>query len=95
MGRNLPKPAPPPYNDCWPSRYGSRRSYNGSAYIYFHTGLDFCGGVGTEILAPAPGRVVFAGPLTVRATPPSSIMVGVSTRLICTNPKSWSSQAIW
>ena len=59
-------PAPPPYNDCWPSRYGSRRSYNGSAYIYFHTGLDFCGGVGTEILAPAPGRVVFAGPLTVR-----------------------------
>jgi murein DD-endopeptidase MepM/ murein hydrolase activator NlpD len=59
-------PAPPPYNDCWPSRYGSRRSYNGSAYIYFHTGLDFCGGVGTEILAPASGRVVFAGPLTVR-----------------------------
>ena len=59
-------PAPPPYNDCFPSRYGSRRSYNGSAYIYFHTGLDFCGGVGTEILAPAAGRVVFAGPLTVR-----------------------------
>lgn len=59
-------PAPPPYSDCWPSRFGSRRSYNGSAYIYFHTGLDFCGGVGTEILAPAAGRVVFAGPLTVR-----------------------------
>lgn len=59
-------PAPPPYSDCWPSRYGSRRSYNGSAYTYFHTGLDFCGGVGTEILAPAAGRVVFAGPLTVR-----------------------------
>lgn len=59
-------PAPPPYNDCWPSRFGSRRSYNGSAYIYFHTGLDFCGGVGTDILAPAAGRVVFAGPLTVR-----------------------------
>jgi murein DD-endopeptidase MepM/ murein hydrolase activator NlpD len=59
-------PAPPPYSDCWPSRFGSRRSYNGSAYVYFHTGLDFCGGVGTEILAPAAGRVVFAGPLTVR-----------------------------
>ncbi len=59
-------PAPPPYSDCWPSRFGSRRSYNGSAYIYFHTGLDFCGGVGTDILAPAAGRVVFAGPLTVR-----------------------------
>lgn len=59
-------PAPPPYSDCWPSRYGSRRSYNGSPYVYFHTGLDFCGGVGTEILAPARGKVVFAGPLTVR-----------------------------
>ena len=59
-------PAPAPYSDCWPSLYGNRRSYNGSAYTYFHTGLDFCGGVGTEILAPAAGRVVFAGPLTVR-----------------------------
>jgi murein DD-endopeptidase MepM/ murein hydrolase activator NlpD len=59
-------PAPAPYSDCWPSRYGNRRSYNGSAYIYFHSGLDFCGGVGTDILAPAAGRVVFAGPLTVR-----------------------------
>ncbi len=59
-------PAPAPYNDCWPSRFGNRRSYNGSAYTYFHTGLDFCGGVGTQILAPAAGRVVFTGPLTVR-----------------------------
>jgi len=59
-------PAPPPFSDCWPSRFGNRRSYNGSEYSYFHTGLDFCGGVGTEILAPAAGRVVFAGPLTVR-----------------------------
>lgn len=59
-------PAPAPYSDCWPSLFGNRRSYNGSEYIYFHSGLDFCGGVGTEILAPAAGRVVFAGPLTVR-----------------------------
>ncbi len=59
-------PAPPPFSDCWPSTFGNRRSYNGSAYSYFHTGLDFCGGVGTEILAPAAGVVVFAGPLTVR-----------------------------
>ncbi|MFC2026316.1 peptidoglycan DD-metalloendopeptidase family protein [Chloroflexota bacterium] len=59
-------PAPPPYSECWPSMFGNRRSYNGSAYDYFHTGLDFCGGVGTEILAPAKGKVVFAGPLTVR-----------------------------
>jgi len=59
-------PAPPPFTDCWPSRFGNRRSYNGSEYSYFHSGLDFCGGVGTEILAPAAGKVVFAGPLTVR-----------------------------
>ena len=59
-------PAPPPFSDCWPSLFGNRRSYNGSEYYAFHTGLDFCGGVGTEILAPAEGRVVFTGPLTVR-----------------------------
>lgn len=59
-------PAPPPYSDCWPSLFGNRRSYNGSAYSYFHSGLDFCGGVGGNILAPADGTVVFAGPMTVR-----------------------------
>jgi len=59
-------PAPPPFSDCWPSKYGNRRSYNGSAYSYFHSGLDFCGGVGVNILAPAAGTVVFAGPMTVR-----------------------------
>jgi murein DD-endopeptidase MepM/ murein hydrolase activator NlpD/uncharacterized membrane protein (UPF0127 family) len=59
-------PAPEPFSDCWPSLFGNRRSYNGSPYEYFHTGLDFCGGVGTQIMAPARGVVVFAGPLTVR-----------------------------
>jgi murein DD-endopeptidase MepM/ murein hydrolase activator NlpD len=59
-------PAPDVFKDCWPSRYGNRRSYNGSEYRYFHTGLDFCGQTGTEIYAPAAGTVVFAGPLTVR-----------------------------
>lgn len=54
------------YSECYPSRYGNRRSYNGSAYDYFHSGLDFCGSVGNDIFAPARGRVVFAGPLTVR-----------------------------
>lgn len=54
------------FADCWPSRFGNRRSYNGSAYLYYHTGLDFCGQTGTEIYAPAAGVVVFAGPLTVR-----------------------------
>lgn len=59
-------PAPDPFSECWPSLFGNRRSYNGSPYEYFHTGLDFCGGVGTQILAPAKGVVIFAGPLAVR-----------------------------
>lgn len=58
--------SPSPFGDCWTSLFGSRRSYNGSPYNYFHTGLDFCGGVGIEITAPAPGVVVFAEPLVVR-----------------------------
>jgi len=32
----------------------------------FHTGLDFGGGTGLPITAPASGRVVFTGLLTVR-----------------------------
>jgi murein DD-endopeptidase MepM/ murein hydrolase activator NlpD len=54
------------FADCWPSRYGSRRSYNDSDYIYFHTGLDYCGQVGNSIYAPAPGVVVYTGSLVVR-----------------------------
>ncbi len=52
------------------SRYGNRRTYLGSGTELqvqgFHTGLDFGGGVGLAITAPAEGVVVFAGPLTVR-----------------------------
>lgn len=48
------------------SEFGVRRSYNGSDYTYFHSGLDFAGGMGLPIKAPADGVVVFAGPLTVR-----------------------------
>lgn len=59
-------PASPLFADCYPSFYGNRRSYNGSPYNYFHTGLDFCGGVGADIYAPAPGMVVYTGTLTVR-----------------------------
>ena len=33
---------------------------------FFHTGLDFCGGVGIEVRAPATGVVTFAEPLVVR-----------------------------
>ncbi|HEY60747.1 MAG TPA: peptidoglycan DD-metalloendopeptidase family protein [Anaerolineae bacterium] len=49
------------------SRFGNRRSYNNSEYIYFHTGVDFGVYVNSlNIYAAALGRVVFAGLLTVR-----------------------------
>jgi len=51
---------------CIKSGYGDRRSYNGSPYSYFHTGLDFGVCANLNIYAPAPGKVVFTGPLTVR-----------------------------
>jgi murein DD-endopeptidase MepM/ murein hydrolase activator NlpD len=61
---------PAVYTDCFTSRYGTRRLYtvtNSTIEIPgFHTGLDFCGGESLQIFAPAPGRVVFAAPLTVR-----------------------------
>jgi murein DD-endopeptidase MepM/ murein hydrolase activator NlpD len=59
-------PVEPVFAECYASRFGSRRSYNGSEYSYYHTGLDYCGQVGDPIYAAAPGVVVFAGPLTVR-----------------------------
>ncbi len=56
--------------NCLTSRYGTRREYevvNSDIKIEgFHSGLDFCGGAGLPITAPAPGRVVFAAPLAVR-----------------------------
>ncbi len=57
-------PVDEPY--CIKSWFGSRRSYNGSPYIYFHTGLDYGVCATLNILAPAPGVIVFSGPLTVR-----------------------------
>ncbi len=54
------------YVKSFPSVFGTRRNYNGTGYSRYHTGLDFYGGVGTPIFAPAPGKVVFTGPLTVR-----------------------------
>lgn len=52
------------------SRYGNRRTYIGQGtdlkILGFHTGLDFGGGEGLAISAPAAGQVVFAGPWTVR-----------------------------
>ena len=64
--RMFTSPVPPEFTNCWPSLFGNRRSYNGSAYDYFHAGLDFCGTVGTELYATATGRVVYTGLLTVR-----------------------------
>ena len=62
--------APAVYPDCFTSYYGTRRTYyalNSDAGVQgFHTGLDFCGGEGLQITAPAPGVVVFAEPVTVR-----------------------------
>jgi len=52
------------------SRFGTRRIYHGIGTDLtiegFHTGLDFGGGEGLQIFAPAAGRIVFAAPLTVR-----------------------------
>ena len=52
---------------CINAGFGDRRSYNGSDYEYFHSGLDFgtCAN-NLNIYAPAPGVVVFTGMLTVR-----------------------------
>ncbi len=58
--------APTPFADTINSLFGTRRSYNGSGFDYYHAGVDFGGGVGVQIYAPAVGRVVFAGPLEVR-----------------------------
>jgi murein DD-endopeptidase MepM/ murein hydrolase activator NlpD len=62
--------SPAIYPDQFTSRYGTRRTYKGIGTDLtiqgFHTGLDFAGGEGLQIFAPAPGRVIFAAPLTVR-----------------------------
>ncbi len=62
---------PPGYfPDCYTSSFGTRRTYTASDRSLtldgFHTGLDFCGGSGLPIVAPAAGIVVFAGSLEVR-----------------------------
>lgn len=62
---SLPVGDPP----CVYSLFGDRRSFNGSDYIYFHSGVDYgvCSDTNPfDIYAPAAGVVVFSGPLTVR-----------------------------
>ena len=46
--------------------YGDSRSYNEGPIEIFHTGIDFSGGIGTPILAPAAGTVVYSAPLELR-----------------------------
>ncbi|MDH5506217.1 MAG: peptidoglycan DD-metalloendopeptidase family protein [Anaerolineae bacterium] len=58
--------APSPYTDSFNSLFGTRRSFNRSEFIYYHSGLDFEGGKGVQIFAPAVGVVVFASTLDVR-----------------------------
>ncbi len=65
----LAAPVDPINATCIKDWYGRRRSFNGSDYNYFHSGLDY--GICSvahpfDIYAAAPGTVVFAGPLTVR-----------------------------
>lgn len=57
---------PSDYYETFPSFFGTRRSYNGSPFSYYHTGLDLYGSTTTPIYAPARGRVAFTGTLTVR-----------------------------
>ena len=59
-------PVPEHLSDCYPSKFGHRRSYNGSAYDFFHTGLDYCGTLGVDIYASASGRVVLTEDMIVR-----------------------------
>lgn len=65
-----PFTAPAVYPDEFTSLFGRRRVYHGIGTELvvngFHAGLDFAGGEGLQIFAPAPGEVVFAAPLTVR-----------------------------
>jgi murein DD-endopeptidase MepM/ murein hydrolase activator NlpD len=58
--------SPTPFDIFINSYFGTRRSYNNSDYTYFHSGIDFGGGMGADVLCPANGRVVFAGPLDIR-----------------------------
>lgn len=51
---------------CYRSGFGTRRSYNNGALFSFHAGIDYGVCANLNIYAPAPGIVVFSGPLAVR-----------------------------
>jgi murein DD-endopeptidase MepM/ murein hydrolase activator NlpD len=48
------------------SVFGTRRSFNGSPYDYYHSGVDFGWDAGVEILAPSKGVVESVGFLQIR-----------------------------
>ncbi len=48
------------------ARFGTLRSYNGSAYDRYHRGVDFAGATGTAVLAAADGIIVLADTLNIR-----------------------------
>lgn len=56
---------PTPFDIHINSYFGTRRSYNGSEFKFFHSGLDF-GGAAGDVICPGDGVVVFAGPLEIR-----------------------------
>lgn len=56
-------PVPPELEGAYASYFGGRRSYNGSGYFYFHSGLDYFSLMGGDIYATAPGEVIFTGSL--------------------------------
>jgi murein DD-endopeptidase MepM/ murein hydrolase activator NlpD len=59
-------PVPAELNGAYASYYGNRRSFNGSGYFYFHSGLDYYSQMSGDIYAPAPGKVVYTGKLPIR-----------------------------
>lgn len=46
--------------------FGEVRAYNDGPFASWHNGLDIAAPAGTPIVAPAPGRVVYAGRLAIR-----------------------------
>ena len=62
--------SPAVYPDQLSSLFGRPRIYHGIGTDLvvegLHAGVDYAGGEGLQIFAPAPGRIVFAAPLTVR-----------------------------
>lgn len=57
----------PPFGETFiTAPYGDARSYNGGPVEVYHSGVDYAGAVGTPILAPASGTVVFNDFLELR-----------------------------